>query len=190
MKAELAALAFADGGGTSFANLKEPYAAKKAQVEKSLTASEEKLVDDEHQIEKFEHNRNTLDELATMVDEAEIKLRGSEEHVRSLKHKVSKQSHQLLEKDASLAVYRERDVVLEQELAGLLVDFKRLTKQHTADEDFLDGVCTELALHKKASQQRVLTYFMVREKLSAGKAVVETEFSKFSAEKQAKIYRI
>lgn len=96
----LVELPIVDGDKTSLPNLKEAYAANKAELEKSLTAPEEKLADAERRIQEFEHNREAVDELVTEVDEADAKLRSSEEHVRFLEDDVSEQSNQLLEKDS------------------------------------------------------------------------------------------
>lgn len=60
-----------------------------------------------------------------------------------------------------------------------------LTAQIKADKHLLDGVCTKLAGHKTASQNRVSTYSKELEKLLADKVVVETKFSKYWVEAQA-----
>lgn len=77
---------FVSGSGNeaSLADLKEAYAAEKAELEKSLAESEKKLGYAERGIQELEHNKDTLVELMTKVDEAEAYLKSSEEHVRFL----------------------------------------------------------------------------------------------------------
>lgn len=97
-----------------FNRLKESYETGKAEFKKFLVASEEKLVDVEHRIQAFEHTRYTVEELLIKVDEAEAKLKNSEEHVRFIENKVSKQRNYLLWKDVYSSGYRERVVALKQ----------------------------------------------------------------------------
>lgn len=68
IKDALAALASADGDEMSFADLKETYAVDKAKLEKSLTASEEKLSDANRHVQELEHIRDTLEKMATTVN--------------------------------------------------------------------------------------------------------------------------
>lgn len=117
-------------------------------------------------------------------------MRGYEEHACFLAEKVFEQSIRLLEKDASLAGYRERVVVLKQELTSLRADFIRRTTHHTANKGLFGGVCTAFTLHKTALQQCASTYFKKRRKLLAGKAFVEAQFRKFRAETHTIIDRI
>lgn len=49
---------------------------------------------------------------------------------------------------------------------------------------FLDGICTALAPRQTASQQHVSKYFKDREEPLVDKEVVETNFSKFRAERK------
>lgn len=53
----------ADSKESSLANLKETYAADNAELEKSLIASKETLVDAERRIKELEHIRDTLNGL-------------------------------------------------------------------------------------------------------------------------------
>lgn len=50
--------------------LKKCHAGEKADLEKWLTASEGGLVDADRRFQDFKHNKNTVDDLVTMVDEA------------------------------------------------------------------------------------------------------------------------
>lgn len=85
----MAALVFSDGDEISLASLKEAATAIKADPEKSLAASEENLADVERRIEQHEHNKDTLDDLATKVDKAKAKLRCFKGHVCFSKENVS-----------------------------------------------------------------------------------------------------
>lgn len=55
-----------------------------------------------------------MDDLATKVDEAEMKLKSFEEHLRFLEGKVADQSNKLIAKDATSIGYQERVVVPEK----------------------------------------------------------------------------
>lgn len=73
--------------------------------------------------------------LGTSLDETETTLRSSDEPVRIVEYEMSEQSKQLLEKDASSAVYRDRFVALEQELGSFLADVRRLIMLRTANKE-------------------------------------------------------
>lgn len=148
----LATFASTGSDYASSADLKGTYAAVRAELEKSLAASEEKLADVERRIQEVENNKGTLYDLARKDDEAEARLKTSEEHVGFFETKMSKPGNQLLEKDASLSEYRERVVDLEQNLARTLADVIRLTIQRTADKYLIEGVRMVLAQRKTASQ--------------------------------------
>lgn len=189
IKDGLAALASDSSDEATLADKEESYVAKKAELEKSLGVSLEKVADTERRVQEFEHNNDTLEDLPSEFGDAEAKLRSSEERVRFLEDKVSEDIKQLLEKDSSLNSYRERVFVTEQELASVSGGFKRLTAQHRSDKYLLDGVRTALPLHKTASQQRALAHYKDCDKLLADKAVLKTEFFNFRADMQAKINR-
>lgn len=121
-------------------------------MEKSLAAFEERLASAELSINDSEPNEDALEDLLTRFDEAESKLNSFKEDVRFHEDKVSEQSNQLLEKDAPFIGYHGRVVFLEQGLAGVPDDVKRLTAQQTASNDPLDSIHTALALHKTAPQ--------------------------------------
>lgn len=84
-------VAFASVGSddVSLAGGKEFHAAEKADLEKSLAASEETFADVERRIQEFWHNKETLDDLATDLDEAEASMNGSEDHAQLFKDKVA-----------------------------------------------------------------------------------------------------
>lgn len=71
IKVSLEVSASAVGDDGSLANVKETYAAERAELEKSLAASEEKVADVEPRIQKFKPNKNTQHGLETIVEEAE-----------------------------------------------------------------------------------------------------------------------
>lgn len=73
----------------SLSDLKKSHAAEKSELERLLAAYEERLVDAERLIQKSEYNKDTLDELATRVDEAEAQLKTSKEHAGFLKDRAS-----------------------------------------------------------------------------------------------------
>lgn len=54
----------------SLTDLKESSATEKADLEKSIIASEERLADAERCIEAFGNKKDTLNNFATQVDEA------------------------------------------------------------------------------------------------------------------------
>lgn len=80
---------------------------------------------------------------------------GSKEQGHFLEDELSEQGNQLIEKDGSLIVYLERVVVLKKDLVMASAKDKRFTTQHTVDKDLLNGVHTNLALHRIASRQRL-----------------------------------
>lgn len=90
IKDALEAFASASGDEGSLADLKVSDAAKRTRLEKSLIASEEKMVDGDLRIKKFERINDTLDDLASRFDEAEANLETFEDHVRFIEDKVSK----------------------------------------------------------------------------------------------------
>lgn len=98
IKDTLEALASAHIDEASLVNLKDSYAADKAELEKLLTVSEEILAGAERCIQKLKQVRATQPELATKAEEAETKLRSSGELGHFLEDKVFAQSKQLLEK--------------------------------------------------------------------------------------------
>lgn len=163
----------------SLADLKESCAANKAEVVRSLEVTKEKLADVERLIQGSEPNRDTLHDLATKVDEVEIELKSFEDHFHFFEEKVSEQSNQLFEDNASSSWYRKLAVLLGQELVTVSADVTCLTSKHRADRKLLDGVCAALAFHKKYLQQRALAHIKDREKLLADRAVVESKFRKF-----------
>lgn len=83
----LVALVSADGDEASLSNLKEAYAAEKAELEKSLAASKVITADVWRRIQEYEHNTRTMGELATKV---ETNLRNFEKYVRFLRDEVVK----------------------------------------------------------------------------------------------------
>lgn len=117
--------------------------------------------------------------MATRVDEAEAKLKSSEEHAHFLKDKFFKQSHQQAEKDAFSSGYPERAAVLEKDFENTLVKFESLTTQHMVDRDLPDDFCTAITLHMTASQQRIAADVKDSEKLLANRAAIDTEFCQF-----------
>lgn len=108
---------FSSAGGdeASFVDLEKHHAANKADLERSLAASEERSADAERRIKKFEHNKDTLHDLAIKFDDTEAKLKSYEEQVQFLGYKESEQNSPFVEKDASSSFYRERVVVLEKD---------------------------------------------------------------------------
>lgn len=60
------------------ADLKEFHVADRAELEKSLAAFTKKLKSTNCRIQKFELNKDTLDDLATRVEHAEAKSRSSQ----------------------------------------------------------------------------------------------------------------
>lgn len=102
------------------------HAAEKTDLEMSLAVSEEKLADNECRIQVFEHTKDTLYDMATKVKEPEDKSKSSEKQVPCLKDKLSEQSNQLIDEDATSSVYRERVVVLGMDWRAL-AEVERLT---------------------------------------------------------------
>lgn len=123
IKDELEVLASGGGDESSPVDLRESQAAKKAHLENLLVAFQEKLADAERHIQELEYNKNTLDDLATKVEEAEAKRKSFEEKVQFLEDRFSEQSNQFIEKDASLGGYPERVVVVEKDLTNALAEF-------------------------------------------------------------------
>lgn len=154
--------------------------------EKSLSASEVKLADTERRIQEFENNKDTLDDLATKVDEVEAELQCSEEPVQFLKDVVSEQSNELDQKNVPSSGYRECSFVLETSFVTASAVAGRFTWQDTVDNYLLNGVCKALALHMTASQQLVAAATKVREKLFADNAAINIAFSKLRGNMQAK----
>lgn len=79
VKNELVAFVFTGDDEAFFVDVKESYARKKTALEKSLAASEKKLAVAERHTLAFLHNKNTLHDLTTIVDEAENKEKSSKE---------------------------------------------------------------------------------------------------------------
>lgn len=134
----------------------------------------------------FEHNNDSFDTSATRFDEAGVRLKNCEEHVRMLEDKVCEGCNQLLGNIASSGVYRERFLALAQELPSISADVKHLTAQHTSNRDLLDGVRTTLTMDKTASPQRASAHTKKHETLLFDKALVEKELSKFRADMYVK----
>lgn len=72
-------------------------------------------------------------------------------------------------------------------MAGLLVDEKRYTAQSAADMILLDGVHTELPIHKTASENRAPNYLKEHEKMYNTQVVVDSKLAMQSAETRTKI---
>lgn len=138
-----------------FADLKEFHATEKAELGKSLAASEKKPVDAERGVQEFEHNKNTLDDLATAVDEARTLLKSFKEQGHFLENKLFEQINQLVEKNASSSGYQERFAVLEKDLVTASAEVEGLPTGLAVDKDLCDGFRTAFALHKTATQQCV-----------------------------------
>lgn len=102
---------------------------------------------------------------------------------------MSEQSIQSIEKDAVSRVYRERVVIIENDLASLWAEVTCHTTQHTVDQDFLEGVPRALSLHKKASQKRVLGVAKNHEKVLASEAAAYLNIRKFPENMKAKVDR-
>lgn len=190
IKEALAAFASTGGEETSLANLEQSYAVDKAELEKSLVVSEEKIADTERHLQEVEHNEGTLDELVTEIDEAAAKFKAFEAYAPFLEDKVFEQSNQLLEKYGSCSGYQKWIVVLEQELAIVTADVKCLTWQRTADKGQVDGDRKALALDNTAAEQRVSAHMKNRRKLLTDKVLVETDFCKFRPVMQTRFHRI
>lgn len=60
--------------------------------------------------------------------------------------------NQLLERHVSLIGYRQRVIVIEQKLASVLADVKRITLQHTSHKDLFNGIHIAFTLHKTVLQ--------------------------------------
>lgn len=131
--------AFAHGGGdaASPAELKKSHVVEKTDMEKSLAASEGRLVDVEGRVQKFENNRDTLDDLVTKADKTKAYLKRSEEQVHFHMNKVSEQRKEFAEKDAASNGYRRRVFILEKDLASVSTDVTRLSMLHTVDKNLL-----------------------------------------------------
>lgn len=138
-KDSLAAFASRGGDQASNSKLKESYMTERALLEKSLPACKDKLADKEYRTQKFKPNDDTLDEMATKVDEAAAKMRLSKESVHFLEDKLLEQSRQWLEKNASLCEYREHDVEQRPDLASVSADVRRLFAKQTASRICLTG---------------------------------------------------
>lgn len=79
VKDSLAAFASAADDEASLSDGNESYEAEKADVEKSLAAFEDNSAVAEFRIQESEHNKDKLDDLATMAKETETKLKSCEE---------------------------------------------------------------------------------------------------------------
>lgn len=75
----MAAFPSTGGDEQSLAYLKESQAAEKVYLEKSLSASEEKLANGERRIQEFENSKDTMDDISSEADEAEAMSKSSEE---------------------------------------------------------------------------------------------------------------
>lgn len=73
----------------SLADLKASFMGEKAESDNFLAASEEKLAYAERRVQEPEHNKATLDSLATRIDGVEVELKSSEEQVHLLEDKCS-----------------------------------------------------------------------------------------------------
>lgn len=89
----------------SLADLMESHVAEKADLERYLAASEDKLADSERRMQVLEHKKDILNGLANKFDERPTKLKSSEEKFHFLEDKVSEQNSQLVEKNVSSSVY-------------------------------------------------------------------------------------
>lgn len=114
IKDSLPAFASTSGDEVSSTDIEESNAAEKADLEKPLATSEEKTGKEERHIQEFEHVKDFVDDLVTNVEEHEAKLWNIEEQVRFFEDKVSEESKQLVEKDASSSSFAEHVVVLER----------------------------------------------------------------------------
>lgn len=127
MKDAEAAFVSASGDEVSIAVVREFHFVYKTDLETSLSASKKRLSYAERLIYKFEHNKDNLDDLLTRVDGAEAKLESPEGPDQFLEDKVSELGSQLVEKDAVLSGYRERMNIVEENLANVSDEVKRLT---------------------------------------------------------------
>lgn len=126
-KGALAACSSASGDKASFADLNTSHVVEKRDLERLLAVYEEKLADAERHIKDYYHNKGTLDDLKTEVDEAEAMLKRSDEQAHFPEDIASRQSNQLAGKDAALGSYREPVVVFEKDSVNASAEAERLT---------------------------------------------------------------
>lgn len=74
----------------------------------SLRASECRLSDFQQHVQELELTKDTVDQLASRVDEAEKVLGAFQKHIQYLVEKPAEQSNQLLAKDAEVENEHER----------------------------------------------------------------------------------
>lgn len=105
IKDVLAGLTSASGDEASLVDLKEYHVAEKGDMERLLSACEEKLADAERSIQILKRNKDTHNDLAINADVAEAKVKRSEEQVHFLKDEVFEQSSQLVKHYACSSGY-------------------------------------------------------------------------------------
>lgn len=99
MKDVLAALGSNRDGAESFVEHKKVCEENKTKLETLDKESESKLSDAQQRVQVLQLTKDTVDQLATKVDEAERRLAAFQEHVHFLGDHDGGRSYELLAKD-------------------------------------------------------------------------------------------
>lgn len=162
----------------------------KAKLKTSLKASESQLSDAQHRIQELELSKNTLNQLATRIDEAEKSLVASQERVQYFEDRGSEQFNQLLAKNAKAVNECERLLTLKTPVTRLSENLGKARVQNSTDGKLLKGVRTALVSQKTAGQQRISNYLEECEKLVADRAVIDVAFWGYKTDIETNLSRL
>lgn len=131
--------------------------------------------DAQQHVPKLELTKDTVDQLASKVDEAENPLGASQEHVHYFEEKLADQSNPVLAKEAEATNERDRLSKPEVQVMSLPADLQQARAPNATEKNLLEGIRTALALQKTASQQRISSYVEERKKSVGDKATIDVE---------------
>lgn len=109
-------------------------------------------------MQNLEPTKGKGSQLASRVDEAEMALCASQEHVEYLEEKLAEHSNHMLGKDNREASERERLSEIDVQVTGLWADLQPAPAPNGTDKNLSEAVKTALALQKTEFQQYILSY--------------------------------
>lgn len=124
MKFTLVALGLSRLRTESFVKVKKVSETGKAKLKASPEASEDRLSDAHDRMEELDTTKTTVDQPATIDDEARKVVAASHEHVRYHEDKVAEYNNQLLTRDGEAPKELEFLSMLDSQATSLLADLQ------------------------------------------------------------------
>lgn len=159
MKDSLAALRSSREGGKLSVDHKKLLEPNKTKLEASLKVSEDKLSYAPHPVKELELSMDTVEQVATRVDEILRALADFQEPGQYLEDRVAKRSSQLLGEDNVASVELWQPPMLENQVTSFWTDQQQARIQNTFGRDLLEAVRAVMDLQKAVSQQLITNFF-------------------------------